>query len=300
MTEGGAIARSFGPTLRPRGWSFPMRNVTMSGMGVGTVVVEASNTSGAQDAGSPCAGSTVTRSSSSSRSSCTKMGSANTPIDRGATVVQSVDDVLAPARHGAAPCRTAHAHVRPRPRVATVEEFTDPHLGTYTPPPPPGPGVWDVCHGLAESRLTHAAGAATSSTESVSHPLELIVPISLYRVGEQLHTVLEGLQAKPVPSASVSATSTRWPRSFTAFSASHPDVHRAGRRRRVGHGHDRAVEDAAPSPSSPRASHKLGKASGPFVGLSSPPISPSTIDRVYGDDRGFKTIEDVSGSDAFC
>lgn len=80
--------------------------------------------------------------------------------------------------------------------MATVEEFTDPHLGTYTPPPPPGPGVCDVCHGFLNPGYTRC-WSCDNSTESVSNPLELIVPISLYRVGEQLHTVLKDYKRSP-------------------------------------------------------------------------------------------------------
>jgi DNA processing protein len=45
---GGAVVSQFWPDAPPTRWSFPMRNVTMSGMAVGTVVVEASSTSGAK------------------------------------------------------------------------------------------------------------------------------------------------------------------------------------------------------------------------------------------------------------
>lgn len=48
VAAGGTIVSQFWPDAPPTRWSFPMRNVTMSGMGVGTVVVEASNTSGAK------------------------------------------------------------------------------------------------------------------------------------------------------------------------------------------------------------------------------------------------------------
>jgi DNA processing protein len=48
VAGGGAIVSQFWPDAPPAKWSFPMRNVTMSGMGVGTVVVEASSTSGAK------------------------------------------------------------------------------------------------------------------------------------------------------------------------------------------------------------------------------------------------------------
>lgn len=45
---GGALVSQFWPDAPPARWSFPMRNVVMSGMAVGTVVVEASRTSGAK------------------------------------------------------------------------------------------------------------------------------------------------------------------------------------------------------------------------------------------------------------
>jgi DNA processing protein len=48
VDAGGAIVSQFWPDAPPTRWSFPMRNITMSGMGIGTVVVEASSTSGAK------------------------------------------------------------------------------------------------------------------------------------------------------------------------------------------------------------------------------------------------------------
>jgi DNA processing protein len=44
----GALVSQFWPDAPPRGTNFPMRNVAMSGMAVGTVVVEAGPTSGAK------------------------------------------------------------------------------------------------------------------------------------------------------------------------------------------------------------------------------------------------------------
>jgi DNA processing protein len=49
VDSGGAVVSQFWPDAPPTRWSFPMRNVTMSGMGIGTVVVEASKTSGAKN-----------------------------------------------------------------------------------------------------------------------------------------------------------------------------------------------------------------------------------------------------------
>lgn len=48
VDEGGALVSQFWPTAPPTRYSFPMRNVVMSGLGIGTVVVEASGHSGAK------------------------------------------------------------------------------------------------------------------------------------------------------------------------------------------------------------------------------------------------------------
>jgi DNA processing protein len=48
ICERGAVVSQFWPDAPPRPMNFPMRNVVMSGMAMGTVVVEASSTSGAK------------------------------------------------------------------------------------------------------------------------------------------------------------------------------------------------------------------------------------------------------------
>ena len=48
IAETGAVVSQFWPSAPPRRSTFPMRNVVMSGMSLGTVVVEASQTSGAR------------------------------------------------------------------------------------------------------------------------------------------------------------------------------------------------------------------------------------------------------------
>lgn len=48
VAAGGVIASQFWPSSPPARWTFPRRNVVMSGMAQGTVVVEASSTSGAK------------------------------------------------------------------------------------------------------------------------------------------------------------------------------------------------------------------------------------------------------------
>lgn len=48
LDSGGALVSQFWPDSPPTKTSFPMRNVVMSGMGIGTIVVQASETSGAK------------------------------------------------------------------------------------------------------------------------------------------------------------------------------------------------------------------------------------------------------------
>ena len=48
VAGGGAVVSQFWPTDPPSRWRFPARNITMSGFSQGTVVVEASSTSGAK------------------------------------------------------------------------------------------------------------------------------------------------------------------------------------------------------------------------------------------------------------
>ncbi|MFF9638830.1 DNA-processing protein DprA [Streptomyces bacillaris] len=48
--EGGALVSQFWPTSGPATWTFPRRNVVTSGSTMGSVVIEASSTSGANPA----------------------------------------------------------------------------------------------------------------------------------------------------------------------------------------------------------------------------------------------------------
>ena len=48
LSDGGALLTQFFPHQGPRPWTFPMRNVVMSGLALATVVVEAGHTSGAR------------------------------------------------------------------------------------------------------------------------------------------------------------------------------------------------------------------------------------------------------------
>jgi DNA processing protein len=48
VNAGGALVSQFFPSMRGTSWTFPMRNITMSGLSLATIVIEASETSGAR------------------------------------------------------------------------------------------------------------------------------------------------------------------------------------------------------------------------------------------------------------
>ena len=94
ILENGAVVSQFRPSAPPTRISFPMRNVVMSGMSAGTVVIEASSTSGAKmqarlalEHGKPVflLDSLVTR----------QAWARDYAERRGARVVHSVDDIVA-------------------------------------------------------------------------------------------------------------------------------------------------------------------------------------------------------------
>lgn len=71
---------------------------------------------------------------------------------------------------------------------ARVEDYTDPYIWTFVAPPPQGNGVCDVCHGAPNPGVT--CYSCSQTVAQVSRPIRLVVPISLYVVGEQLWHVL--------------------------------------------------------------------------------------------------------------
>jgi predicted amidophosphoribosyltransferase len=177
--------------------------------------------------------------------------------------------------------------------VATVEEFTNPHLGTYTPPPPAGLGVCDVCHGVPNAGYVRC-WSCDQSTESVSHPCELLVPISLYRVGEQLHTVLKDYKRSPDERVrarhryQVAAILHRFLRDHAgcieAVAGTAWDTVTIVPSKTPG-------ADPHPLEQAIKLGKKLKATYQPLLA----PDQPETIDRVYGDNRAFRTIEDVTG-----
>ena len=75
--------------------------------------------------------------------------------------------------------------------MSALTELTDPYLDQYTPVPPVGPGVCDVCHGAPRTGYTRCR-SCWEVMRQVSRPVSRVVPISLYETTDQLWTVLRG------------------------------------------------------------------------------------------------------------
>ena len=82
--------------------------------------------------------------------------------------------------------------------MATLTEIVEPIRGIFTVVPPEGEGVCVVCHGAPNPgyRLCYSC---QETIAQVTHPVQLVVPISLSRVGEQLHHVLRSYKNVRVP-----------------------------------------------------------------------------------------------------
>lgn len=178
--------------------------------------------------------------------------------------------------------------------MPTVEEYTDPFLRSYTPPPAHGPGVCDVCHGIPNLGYQRC-WSCEQSTGSVSRPLSIIVPISWYQVGEQLWSVLRYYKDSPDPDARerylyrVAATLHRFMRDHGAH------VEAAA-------GRGWTVATAVPSKRD-RDTHpferavKLGRGLKTIYRPLLEVADATRISRVYGDDSAFKVRDgaDVQG-----
>lgn len=79
----------------------------------------------------------------------------------------------------------------PERRTRSVEEISDPLLGALTPVPRVAPGVCRICHGAPRAGYAECL-SCHRTTSQVSNPASLVVPISLYVIPSQLHTILWG------------------------------------------------------------------------------------------------------------
>ncbi len=71
----------------------------------------------------------------------------------------------------------------------TVDDVTDPLQNLLVSVPPAGDGICRFCHGATGAGFPQCASCLKSSRQ-VKHPVQTIVPISLYAIPSQLHTVL--------------------------------------------------------------------------------------------------------------
>lgn len=182
--------------------------------------------------------------------------------------------------------------------MPTVEEFTEPFLGIYAPPAAAGSGVCDVCHGVTGVRQDGGrftrCWSCQQTVGGVAVPVRVVVPISLYRVGEQLHTVLKDYKRSPNPRVrerhlwQVAATLHRF-----IFN------HRAHIAAAGGGAWD--VVTTVPSKAARAGAHPLEQA----MSFAEPLASehqrlldrdhPELIGRFRPNDAGFKTSRDVNG-----
>lgn len=73
--------------------------------------------------------------------------------------------------------------------MATVREIAEPLAAISTAVPYRGDGVCSWCHGHPNGDFTLCYSCALTRAQ-VSHPCELVVPVSLYAIPSQLHFVL--------------------------------------------------------------------------------------------------------------
>jgi len=177
--------------------------------------------------------------------------------------------------------------------VATVEEITDPYVAAFTPPPAAGTGVCDICHN-APSQGFKRCWSCAQTTATVTHPVELVVPISFYRLGAQLYTVLSSY--KRSPDAAVRAQlATIVAATLSRFVAAHGDHIRETA------GDDWDILTIVPSKDTGDGPHALATA----IGLSGrlrkrfepllEPLEPETISRANASDSGYRAARDLHG-----
>jgi predicted amidophosphoribosyltransferase len=176
--------------------------------------------------------------------------------------------------------------------MATVEEYTEPYLGIYTPPPRHGVGVCDVCHGIPNPGYQRC-WSCEQSIGSVSRPLTVVVPISWYRTSEQLWSALRGYKDSPDDDA-------REKYRLRVAATLHRFVRDHGEHIEAVAGGPWDVVTSVPSKGSREGPHpfaqviKLGR----VLKRSYQPLleinDASLVTRVYGDDHAFKITDGVN------
>jgi len=175
--------------------------------------------------------------------------------------------------------------------MSSVRGYTDPYLSMYRRVPRRVDGVCRVCRGAPREGF-RICWSCSETKGQVSYPVELVVPISLYRLREQLHRVLWNYKngspdaARARHRLQVAATLAR------LISRHTPCLVAAG-------GSDWNVIAPVPSSSGREGPHPLQQALQmtylknavrPLLRASTTPPA-----RVRARDDGYATIEDVDG-----
>ena len=107
------------------------------------------------------------------------------------------------------------------------EALTNPLLGMLTPVPAVGRGVCRVCHRAARPGYDRCESCLRTMNQ-VAHPVELVVPISLFQSGDSLWNLLRGYKDSPDPIVR-RRQSNRLAAILARFLRLHADcIHRAG------------------------------------------------------------------------
>lgn len=173
--------------------------------------------------------------------------------------------------------------------MPTARDLTDPYLEVFTRIPPVGEGICAVCHTVTGEGFDRCWSCAKTMAQ-VSKPAQRITPISLYRVGQQLHTWLRNYkdgrddEIRKRLRLRIAAT-------IGQFLANHSDCV-------APEGWD--VVTSVPSSSGRRGPHSIEQALRliPSYGDDYEPLlrlGPVAIGHLDADDQGFKAHDEVRG-----
>lgn len=178
--------------------------------------------------------------------------------------------------------------------MATVEEFTDPFAAAYTPPPKAGAGICDICHNAPFAGHTRCWSCG-QSVAGVTHPLTLVIPISLYGIPSQLHSVLANYKRSP-------DARVRQLHRLQVGATLHRFIRDHGKHIRATAGIDWSRITIVPSKRTRSEPHALEEAIRLSRTLLRPqyepllePWEPERIARAQSSDRGFRAVRALHG-----
>ena len=185
IAANGAVLSQFWPDEGPSRTNFPMRNAVMSGLALATVIVEASQTSGAR------VQARLAQSHGRPVFLARALLASNLGAGLGAGGRASTCSVPRPRSRR---CSTAsHRPARWWPSATSmpqVAELTDLYAN-FMLGPRPGPGVCDLCLDLTDGRRR------CPRCERAPEWLDAVAPVSYSVAHEQLHHALAGYKRPP-------------------------------------------------------------------------------------------------------